>query len=113
MARSGTGCATMMTPRYGSPLTTPRTSGPVPAPTCGNRREVLTSGVRGADVGPVNRVRRASPCRPRRASWVGRSRERARSNRGIALVEAAFVTPVFFALVLGVAEIGLVMNNYL
>ena len=29
------------------------------------------------------------------------------------MVEAAFVTPVFFALVLGVAEIGLVMNDYL
>jgi hypothetical protein len=29
------------------------------------------------------------------------------------VVEAAFVTPVFFALVLGVAEIGLIMNDYL
>lgn len=29
------------------------------------------------------------------------------------MVEAAFVTPVFFALILGVAEIGLVMNDYL
>ncbi|MCU1369589.1 MAG: hypothetical protein JWO77_783 [Ilumatobacteraceae bacterium] len=29
------------------------------------------------------------------------------------MVEAAFITPVFFALVLGVAEIGLVMNDYL
>lgn len=31
----------------------------------------------------------------------------------MAIVEAAFITPVFFALVLGVAEIGLVMNDYL
>ena len=32
---------------------------------------------------------------------------------GIALVEAAFVTPVFFMLVLGVVEIGLAMNDSL
>jgi Flp pilus assembly protein TadG len=60
----------------------------------------------------VNRVRRAAQ-RLRRPSWTGRSRERARGERGIAVVEAAFITPVFFALVLGVAEIGLVMNDYL
>lgn len=29
------------------------------------------------------------------------------------MVEAAFVTPIFFTLVLGVAEIGLAMNDYL
>ena len=40
-------------------------------------------------------------------------RQRAHDNRGIALVEAAFVTPVFFSLILGVAEIGLAMNDSL
>lgn len=46
-------------------------------------------------------------------TWSGRRHERARSNRGVAVVEAAFVTPIFFALVLGVIELGLIMNNYL
>lgn len=40
-------------------------------------------------------------------------RARARSNRGVAIVEAAFVTPVFFALILGIFEAGLYMNDYL
>ena len=44
---------------------------------------------------------------------VGRLRERAKENRGVAVIEAAFITPVFFILVLGIAEIGLAMNDYL
>jgi hypothetical protein len=40
-------------------------------------------------------------------------RARARSNRGVAIVEAAFITPVFFALVLGIMEGGLYMKDYL
>ncbi len=57
---------------------------------------------------------RKPPSRSRpAATWAGRFRQRARDHRGIAVVEAAFVTPVFFFLVLGIAEIGLVMNDYL
>lgn len=44
---------------------------------------------------------------------LGRLRVRAQENRGVAVIEAAFVTPVFFILVLGIAEIGLAMNDYL
>lgn len=40
-------------------------------------------------------------------------RQRARGNRGVAVVEAAIVTPVFFALILGICEISLAMNDYL
>jgi hypothetical protein len=40
-------------------------------------------------------------------------RARARDQRGVAVLEAAFVTPVFFMLILGIAEIGLAMNDYL
>lgn len=36
-----------------------------------------------------------------------------RSQRGVAIVEAAFVTPVFFILILGIVEGGLFMNDYL
>ena len=36
-----------------------------------------------------------------------------RGERGISIVEAAFVTPVFFMLVLGLIELGLYMNDYL
>ena len=36
-----------------------------------------------------------------------------RWERGIALVEAAFATPVFFALIFGIIEGGLFMNDYL
>jgi hypothetical protein len=42
-----------------------------------------------------------------------RLRERARSSRGAAIVEAAFITPVFVALVLAVVEGGLYMKDYL
>jgi Flp pilus assembly protein TadG len=40
-------------------------------------------------------------------------RRAARSERGVAIVEAAFVTPVFLLLVLGLIEGGLYMNDYL
>lgn len=40
-------------------------------------------------------------------------RARARDNRGVAIVEAAFVTPVFFILILGIIEAGLYMKDYL
>jgi len=36
-----------------------------------------------------------------------------RGERGVALVEAAFVTPVFFMLIFGIVEGGLYMNDYL
>ena len=42
-----------------------------------------------------------------------RRRARGRFERGVTVVEAAFITPVFFALVLGMIEIGLAMNDYL
>ncbi|MCU1358237.1 MAG: hypothetical protein JWM89_3655 [Acidimicrobiales bacterium] len=51
--------------------------------------------------------------RVRRSSWAGRLRELARENRGVAVLEAAIITPVFFSLILGIAEIGLCMNDYL
>lgn len=47
------------------------------------------------------------------ATWFARLHQRAREQRGAAIVEAAFITPVFIALVLGVIEIGLAMNDYL
>lgn len=40
-------------------------------------------------------------------------RARARSSRGAAVLEAAFITPVFFMLVFGIVEIGMAMNDYL
>ena len=46
-------------------------------------------------------------------SWISRLKQRAREQRGVAVLEAAFVTPVFFTLILGVCEIGLCMNDYL
>ncbi|MCU1499359.1 MAG: hypothetical protein JWM47_3312 [Acidimicrobiales bacterium] len=51
--------------------------------------------------------------RRRPPSWIGRVHRRAAENRGFALVEAAFVTPVFFALIFGVIEMGLAINDYL
>jgi len=53
------------------------------------------------------------PRQHRHLPWVSRLRARARSNRGVAIVEAAFITPVFFALVLGICEGGLYMKDYL
>lgn len=46
-------------------------------------------------------------------SWTGRARQRARSSRGVTMVEAAFVTPIFLMLFMGVAEGGLYMRNRL
>ncbi len=46
----------------------------------------------------------------RRGPFRGSASDR---SRGAVLVEAAFVTPVFLALVLGVMEIGLAMNDNL
>ena len=58
--------------------------------------------------------RRSAPERgPRRPTWIGRWHERARDQRGVNVVESAFVTPVFIFLVLAVGEIGLAMNDYL
>ena len=55
---------------------------------------------------------RPRPSRPA-ASWFGRLRQRAREQKGIAILEAAFITPVFFMLVLGVIELGLCLSDYL
>ncbi len=41
------------------------------------------------------------------------SRGRGRSQRGVAMVEAAIATPVFLALIFGIIEISLAMNDYL
>lgn len=50
---------------------------------------------------------------PRHPAWISRVRARARSSRGVAVVEAAFVTPIFLMLILGVFEGGLFMKDYL
>lgn len=49
----------------------------------------------------------------RHPAWISRWRARARQSKGIALLEAAFATPIFMMLVLGVAEGGLFMKDYL
>lgn len=51
--------------------------------------------------------------RPRHPAWISRFRARSRDHRGVAVVEAAFVTPVFFLLLMGIIEFGLTMNDYL
>lgn len=56
---------------------------------------------------------KSSGCEPRRTTRLGRLRERAREEKGIAVLEAAFVTPIFFMLVLGIMELGLCLNDYL
>lgn len=48
--------------------------------------------------------------RRRRAAFRGPTDDR---SRGAALVEAAFITPVFMLMVLGIMEIGLAMNDNL
>ena len=58
-------------------------------------------------------LRPGLPDQQRHPSWLHRCRAKARSNRGVAIVEAAFITPVFFALVLGIMEGGLYMKDYL
>lgn len=49
----------------------------------------------------------------RHPAWISRLRARARDNRGVAVIEAAIFTPVFFALIFGVMEIGMAMNDSL
>ena len=44
---------------------------------------------------------------------MGRRRRRRESERGAALVEAAFITPVFFVMIFGVIEFGLLFRNTL
>jgi hypothetical protein len=44
---------------------------------------------------------------------MGRWHQRMRDQRGVNVVESAFVTPVFVFLVLAVGEVGLAMNDYL
>lgn len=58
-------------------------------------------------------LRPGLPRQHRRPHWLHRIRARAHENRGVAIVEAAFITPVFFALVLGIMEGGLYMKDYL
>ena len=51
-----------------------------------------------------------------RAGAHGSTRRHPRGRageRGVALIEAAFVTPIFMVLIFGMVEFGLVMNNYL
>lgn len=56
---------------------------------------------------------RAGPRTTRHPAWISRVKARARDNRGVAIIEAAFITPVFFILVLGIVEVGLAMNDNL
>ncbi len=44
---------------------------------------------------------------------MGRALRSRRSERGAALIEAAIVTPVFFALIFGIFEVGLLFRNEL
>lgn len=55
------------------------------------------------------RFQLSEPCTHRcRPAAPGR-----RCERGVSIVEAAFVTPVFFLLIFGVLEMGLLFNSYL
>jgi Flp pilus assembly protein TadG len=59
---------------------------------------------------------RAVPWSPNRAAGQGRSgpaRRRLCGDEGAALIEAAFVTPVFFLLIFGVLEFGGAFRTYL
>ena len=49
----------------------------------------------------------------RHPARVSRVKARARHQRGVAVLEAAFVTPVFFLLIFGILEAGLAMNDNL
>jgi hypothetical protein len=44
---------------------------------------------------------------------MARARSRRESERGSALVEAAFITPIFFSLIFGILEFGLLFRNEL
>ncbi len=46
-------------------------------------------------------------------SWRRRGNQSRRGERGTALVEAAFVTPVFLILIFGIMEFGFLFRNYL
>ena len=65
------------------------------------------------DGGPVKALAETRDFGHRHPCWVSRAKQRARGSRGAAILEAAFVTPVFFILVLGLVEIGLAMNDNL
>jgi hypothetical protein len=49
----------------------------------------------------------------RHPAWISRTRARMRDSRGVTLVEAAFVTPIFLLFIMAIAEAGLYMRNYL
>jgi hypothetical protein len=50
----------------------------------------------------------------RHPAWISRARSRMRNGqRGVALIEAAFVTPIFLLFIMAIAEAGLYMRNYL
>ncbi len=46
-------------------------------------------------------------------SWRRRGNQSRRGERGTALVEAAFVTPLFLILIFGIMEFGFLFRNYL
>lgn len=66
----------------------------------------------GADVSKVE-PRDGLSGQHRHPFWMSRVRAKARTHRGVAVLEAAFITPVFFALILGIMEAGLYMKDYL
>ncbi len=72
----------------------------------------LTKAAQPADTRTVER-KRGTGTEIRHPAWISRVRARARDNRGVALIEAAIFTPVFFVLIFGVMEIGLAMNDSL
>lgn len=82
------------------------------------RRTEVVHGTLTKRVGPADthvvtlRTRRARR-RSAHPAWISRVRARAKDNRGVAVLEAAFVTPVFFTLIFGIVEMGLTMNDYL
>ena len=72
----------------------------------GQRRERLN------DVRAVRRTANRERCGPRRRTGTGRHRRLA-GDEGAALVEAAFITPVFLLLLFGVIEFGGAFRDYL
>ncbi|MFN8019047.1 MAG: TadE family protein [Acidimicrobiales bacterium] len=61
----------------------------------------------------MHRLRASSRRGAEPTHWLERLRRRSQDERGVAVLEAAIITPIFFTLILGVAEIGLAMNDYL
>jgi hypothetical protein len=49
----------------------------------------------------------------RHPAWISRARARMRHQRGVTLVEAAFVMPIFLLFLMAIFESGLYMRNYL